>query len=96
MRKSELYARYDHFKTDIIEIPEEEFYQMLSDNKESTDVYHYGSTECWIVKTDGADYHKYSSWWHEGWQGDVDSDQFYCKIKKLTRAEMDEISKIFS
>lgn len=96
MKKSELFARYDLFGKEVIEITEQEFYQKLQDNKESTNIYESGSTEYWVVKTDGADYMQYSSMWNVGWQGDVDSDQFYCKVETLTKAEVERLTKIFT
>jgi len=96
MRKSELYARYQNFRNDMEEISAEDFYTQLR-NASKEDVSHnvYGSTETMEVRTDGARYISYSSLWNVGWQGDVDSDQFYCVIHGITKAEMEEMSKIF-
>jgi hypothetical protein len=65
MKKSELYARYNHWNQELIEIDANEFNN------------------------------SFGSHWSVGWQGDIDSDQFYCKIKRLTMAEIEELASIF-
>ena len=83
MRKSELYARYHHFREDLIEIDAKEFNtHLIMDNKDKTFSYEDGSTYVMHIRLDGWDYYSFGSMWNVGWQGDVDSDSFYCKIKR--------------
>ena len=98
MRKSELFARYDNFGKDIIEISKEEFLEQLNiaDKENSSWVQGDSNTECFIIRTDGMDYMQYSSLFSVGWQGDKDCDQFFCKIQTITKKEMEEISAIFN
>jgi len=97
MRKSELYARYNNFRADIQEIESDVFYKELHLGEDRTiDSHVDGSTEIVEIRMDGVTYISYSSWWHVGWQGDIDSDQFYCIKKGVSKAEMEELSKIFA
>lgn len=97
MRKSELYARYYHFNKDIIEVtPEEFFSHFIQDNKDKISHFTDGSTDCYTICLDGVDYMKFSSHWNVGWEGDVDCDEFLCKIERMTAAEREELMKIFS
>jgi len=93
MRKSEYFARYYNFNTELIEVTKEEFY--LNFNKETYSVHDIGDTCQQSYNIDGARYILYSSVFKVGWQGDVDSDQFFCKVKTLTQAEMEDMAKIF-
>lgn len=93
MRKSELFAKYFNFRTELVEVTQEEFYANF--NKETYTMYDIGDTCEQSYRIDGAKYMLYSSLYNVGWQGDVDSDQFYCKIEMMTQKELDEIAKIF-
>lgn len=96
MRKSELYARYHNFRSDIIEISPEEFNQhIIQENKEHITSYEDGSTYVITIRLDGCDYISYASHWNVGWQGDIDGDNFYCKKRTLSQAELEDLSKIF-
>lgn len=97
MRRSELYARYFYYKEELIEVSREEFFSHFTqENKDNITHFVDGSTECYSIRLDGVDYLKFSSCWHVGWNGDVDSDEFYCKKESLTIADMVDISKLFS
>ena len=39
---------------------------------------------------------KYASHWNVGWEGDIDGDQFYCKMKTMTEAERQEMMEFFT
>lgn len=96
MRKSELYARYDNFRSEIEEVESQVFYKELHLGEDRVvNSYVDGSTEVMEVKMDGVTYISYSSWWNVGWQGDIDSDQFFCIKKTISKAEIEELSKIF-
>lgn len=98
MKKSELFAKYDNFGKDVIEISREEFFNQLSiaDKDDASWIERDSNTECFLIRTDGMDYMQYSSLFSVGWQGDKDSDQFFCKIKTSTKKEIQELSLIFS
>lgn len=98
MRKSELYARYDNFRKEMDEILPEEFYEQLHEaTKENYNNYECnGDTSVQEIKTDGYTYMMYSSMWNVGWQGDKDSDHFWCKVKTTTKAEREEMERLFS
>ena len=101
MRKSELYARYHHFNEDIEEIsPVEYFFQLknymdrgIAPGGHSDQV--DGSTYWSAIHTDGMDYMAFNSSWNVGWQGDIDSDQYFCKRKTLSKKEREEIQALF-
>ena len=97
MKKSELYARYDMFNYDIEEIDMLEFYQNFSkENKEFITSENYGCTNVTTIRLDGCKYMKYASHWNVGWQGDIDGDEFYCKMKTMTEAESEELRQLFT
>jgi len=97
VKKSELYTRYQNFNKDIVEISQSEFFEHLTPNtpKDTVEYMKDGSTECITVRTDGWDYLQVSSHWNVGWHGDIDGDVFYCKIQTTTKAEREEIRKMF-
>jgi hypothetical protein len=39
---------------------------------------------------------KYASYWNVGWQGDIDCDSFYCKLKTISKAELVELEALFT
>jgi hypothetical protein len=97
MKKSELYARYHHWQNELIEIDDKEFnVNMVADNKDNMSFKDDGSTYVIRIRLEGWDYYSFSSMWQVGWQGDVDCDNFYCKIKTITHAEMEEIALLFN
>lgn len=93
MRKSEHFAKYFNFKSDLIEVTEQEFYANF--NKDTYSVHNMGDTCEQSYRIDGARYMLYSSIFNVGWQGDVDSDQFFCKVETYTQAEIEDLAKIF-
>lgn len=96
MKKSELYARYIHWNQKPIQIDASEFNKHLTmDNKSKITCDEDGSTYIMCIRLDGWDYYSFSSHWSVGCQGDIDSDQFYCKIKTLTMAEVEELAAVF-
>ena len=97
MRKSELYARYNMFNQDIQEIDMLEFYEHFTqENKECISYDEDGSTNVTTIRLDGCDYMKYASHWNVGWQGDIDCDSFYCKLKTISKAELVELETLFT
>ena len=97
MKKSELYARYNMFNQDIQEIDMLEFYEHFThDNKEFISFEEDGSTAITTIKLDGCSYIRYNSHWSVGWQGDIDSDSFYCKLETMTKAERNELQALFT
>lgn len=95
MTRSELAARYENFNRDIIEIPREEFYDIVHKFEHSISWHNFGaSTEVCTISTDGVEYMYYGSTYVV--QGGHDGDNFYCKLITMTKAERDEIVKIFS
>lgn len=97
MRKSELYARYDMFNRDIEEIDISEFHEhFVKENKEFISFEDEGSTNITTIQLDGCKYMKYASHWNVGWEGDIDGDQFYCKMKTMTEAERQEMREFFT
>jgi hypothetical protein len=97
MKKSELYARYDMFNHDIEEIDKSEFHEhFVLKNKEFISHEDEGSTNITIIQLDGCKYMKYASHWNVGWQGDIDGDQFYCKMKTMTEVEREELMQLFT
>ena len=97
MKKSELYARYMEFNNNLVEISREEFFNAFTIAEPENVTHHSdGKTDWTEIWTDGMTYMMFTSWWNVGWQGDVDGDTFFCKKKTITKAEMEEISKIFA
>lgn len=97
MRKSELYARYNMFNKDIQEIDMLEYYEhFVPENKEFISFEEDGSTCVTTIRLDGCDYIKFESHWNVGWQGDIDCDSFYCKLKTISKAEMIELEALFT
>ena len=97
MKKSELYARYNMFNQDIQEIDMLEYYEhFVPDNKELISFEEDGSTCVTTIRLDGCSYMRYNSHWSVGWQGDVDSDSFYCKLETITKAEMLKYEELFA
>lgn len=97
MKKSELYAKYHHWRDELIEIDAQEFnIHLIMDNKDKITSEEDGSTFVTLIRLEGWDYYSFSSHWNVGWQGDIDSDQYYCKIKTLTMAELEEMAALFS
>jgi hypothetical protein len=97
MKKSELYARYNHWRDELIEIDAQEFnLNMIIENKDRISSEEDGSTYVIRIELDGWDYYSFSSHWSVGWHGDIDSDQYFCKIKTLTMAEMKEMEELFT
>ena len=98
MRKSELLAKLELFGSEVIEITSEEFAKMMHDNDDciSSNAINEHSGFVLVVKTDGMTYYNYSACFQIGWQGDWDADNFYCKVKCLTRAEREEIYALMS
>lgn len=94
MRKSELYARYDNWNQELIEIDQKEFNEhMTIENERLIDQYEDRGTYVINIKTDGWYYYSYSSSWRVSSDfGDLDSDQFFCKIKIMTWAEIEELA----
>lgn len=97
MRKSELYARYDMFNQDIEEIDMSEFHEhFVQENKEFISFVDQDSTNITTIKLDGCKYMKYASHWNVGWQGDIDGDVFYCKMKTMTEKETEELRQLLT
>jgi hypothetical protein len=97
MKKSELYARYQEFNNTITEISAEEFMEVLTiSTKDDLRQHQDGATHVTEIKTDGMSYFHYTSHWHVGWQGDVDIDQFFCKKETVSKAEMEEMRKLWA
>ena len=97
MKKSELYARYHHWNRELIEIDHDEFnIHMIEDNKDNMSHLQDGATYVIGIRLDGWDYYSYGSSWTVGWEGDIDCDNFYCKIKTITHAEMEEMAAMFN
>ena len=97
MKKSELYARYDTFNRDIEEIDRSEFYEHFTGkNKEFISHEDEGNTHIITIQLDGYKYMNYASHWNVGWQGEVDGDQFFCKMKTMTEAEREELMQLFT
>ena len=98
MKKSELYAKYMHFGNDVIEITPLEFRNLLDDCVVNGDKNHSfesdGSTEYLVIHTDGCDYYQYSSMFMVN--GEYDFDQFFCKVNRITKAQMKEIQDLFT
>ena len=98
MKKSELYARYYLYNEKIEEISEGEFFPELAKSMENDykNCFQFedASTSCHEVRNDGWTYYMFASSYTVGWQGDRDSDAFFCKVKSVTKAERDEIVKI--
>lgn len=96
MKKSELYARYNHWREQLIDIDDVEFNTLMTmENQDRISSEEDGSTYVIRIRLEGWDYYSFSSHWSVGWQGDFDSDQYYCKIKTLTMAEIEEMVAIF-
>lgn len=89
MNRSELFANYDNFGKDITTVSYEEFYSLL--NKNTFRNYEDGNTGIQKYSIEGYDYFLYGTTYNVGWQGDVDCDSYYCKIKTMTQAERDEL-----
>jgi hypothetical protein len=97
MKKSELYAKYDTFNRDIEEIDMIEFYEnFVPENKEFITFDDNGSTHVTTIQLDGCKYMKYASHWNVGWQGDIDGDEFYCKMNTMTEVEREELRQLFT
>ena len=96
MNKAELYARYENYGADLQEIPSEEYLTNHSEENRDKIRYSYtGNVECYEIVLDGVIYMWYSCTHSVGWQGDVEGHSFFCKKKTITKAEMDEMEKMF-
>jgi hypothetical protein len=97
MKKSELIARYRHFGEDLVAIDNLEFFRVLADNdvKQGFDKIDLES-DCTRFSIDGYDYYCYSSCYKVGWQGDMNADSFFFKIRVCTALERESIKQIFS
>lgn len=96
MKKSELYARYNHWREQLITIDDVEFNSLMTtDNYDRISSNEDGSTYVTCIRMEGWDYYSFGSYWHVGLQGDIDSDQYYCKIKTLTHAEIEDMASLF-
>jgi len=96
MNKAELYARYDNFGCTLEEIQSEDYFTQHSEENRDKIRYHYtGNVECYEIVLDGIIYMWYCCTHNVGWQGDVEDHQFFCKKTTITRAEIDDISKLF-
>jgi len=93
MKKSELYAKYYLYNQEVEEITREEFYSTLLDEKDNSS-FNDGSTSCHQINTDGMTYYMFASTWNVGWHGDRDGDNFFCKVKCLTKEERDRVMKV--
>ena len=97
MRKSELYARYHTFNQDIQEIDMYEFHEhLIAENIDLISHEIDGSTEIFTIRLDGCTYMWYASHWNVGWEGDIDSDSFYCKMETMTAQEREELMELFT
>ena len=94
MNRSELFANYDNFGEEITKISQEEFYSNF--NKDTYYNYSNGNTCIQKYAIDGYEYCIYSTVYNVGWQGDMDSDRYICKVKTLTKAEIEHYSSIFT
>ena len=97
MTKAELYAKHYLFSdiNIIEEITSEEFHASTAKGEMSNHSSNEGMDSFYKVQTDGMDYYGFHSTYQIGWQGDYNGDSFYCKIKRYTKAERDELIKIF-
>lgn len=95
MNKAELYARYDNFGKDLIEVPTEEFYSVMDGSPLALRNWNRDGVYCMLVSIDGWDYLYYCVTHNVGWQGDVDAHSFYCKKETITAAYMKEMEKLF-
>jgi hypothetical protein len=92
--RSELLATYDNYGKELIVIDSKEYYANL--NAKTYNEYTMGCSDVQRYSIDGYDFICYSTVYNVGWQGDVDCDSFYCKIKTLTAKEIEEFCNIFS
>lgn len=97
MRKSELYARYHFFNQDIQEIDMLEFLlQLVPENRELISSEEDGSTYITTIKLDGCSYMRFDSHWNVGWQGDINSDSFFCKLETISKAQLEDLRQLFT
>jgi hypothetical protein len=92
MNRSELFANYDNFGKEITTVSQEEFYSNF--NKDTYYNCSNGNTCIQKYAIDGYDYYVYSTVYNVGWEGDMDADQYFCKVKTLTKAEIDDLHKL--
>jgi hypothetical protein len=96
MNKAELFARYDNYGNDIIEIASQHYFTEHSEkNRDNIRHYYNGNVECYSIVLDGVTLMWYSCTHNVGWHGDVESHQFFCKIHTMTKAEIDELANLF-
>ncbi len=94
MNRSELFANYDNFDREITTVSQEEFYSNF--NKDTYHNRENGNTCIQKYAIDGYNYYFYSTVYNVGWQGDMDADCYICKVKTLTKAEIEHYSSIFT
>ncbi len=92
MNRSELFANYDNFDREITTVSQEEFYSNF--NKDTYRNYDNGNTCTQKYAIDGYDYYVYSTAYNVGWEGDMDCDQYFCKVKTMTQVERDDLYKL--
>ncbi len=96
MNKAELYARYDNYGEELEVISNIEFMSHSIEENRDKIFYGKGPVECHEIRLDGVTYMWYCCVHHIGWQGDVESHSFFCKKKTMTKAEMEEMQKLFT
>lgn len=95
MNRAELFANYDNFGREITTVSQEEFYSNLvleSYRHRTID----SRTEEQYYSIDGYDYMFYSTAYNVGWEGDMDCDQYFCKVKTMTQVERDDLRKLLT
>jgi hypothetical protein len=94
MNRSELFANYDNFDIEITTVSHEEFYSNF--NMDTYQNYSNGNTYIQKYAIDGYDYYVYSTAYNVGWEGDMDCDQYFCKVKTMTQVERDDLRKLLT
>ena len=92
--RSELLATYDNYGKEMVKVSKEEFHTNF--NVKTYNSYTMGCSDVTRYSIDGYDYFCYSTVYNVGWQGDVDCDEFICKVKTSTAKEIEEFCNIFS
>jgi hypothetical protein len=100
--RAKLFAQLRHFGEEMEEISHKEFVNTYKNNKSGDDIkvkFDTSNDFCCDYSSfsiDGWDYYSYSYSYKVGWEGDVDCDDFTCRIKRYTREEMEKIMSIIS
>ena len=92
MNRSELLAAYSNYDKEMIVIDSKEYFTNLNVETLNECTRAYSDVQKYSI--DGYNYFCYSTVYNVGWQGDVDCDVFYCKIKTMTEAERINLRKL--